>query len=63
MRNVERDQLVCRELRAKDWRVLVVWECETEDVTALRQRLAEHLGTAPGSTLRGDCRDPRQPIG
>lgn len=28
LRNVERDQLSCQELKALGWKVIVVWECE-----------------------------------
>ena len=38
-RNQERDQASCEQLKADGWKVLVVWECETED----RERLAERV--------------------
>lgn len=42
-RNVERDVRKEGELRQSGWRVFVVWECETRDLTGLRQRLSEIL--------------------
>jgi DNA mismatch endonuclease (patch repair protein) len=41
--NVERDRRVARALRRAEWRVLVVWECQTRDVERLRARLARYL--------------------
>jgi DNA mismatch endonuclease (patch repair protein) len=38
-RNVERDRDVGRALTALRWRVLVVWECETRDMSRLRHKL------------------------
>nr|AMH39520.1 Very short patch repair protein [Tardiphaga robiniae] len=40
-RNVERDQRVIRELEAQAWRTLVIWQCQTNDLSALRDTLAE----------------------
>lgn len=37
--NTARDQRVESELAAAGWRVVVVWECETGDLRALRRRL------------------------
>lgn len=37
--NVERDTRKLRELEARGWRSLVIWECETRDVLALRASL------------------------
>lgn len=40
-RNTERDRQIESQLQARGWRVVVVWECETADVDALRRRLAQ----------------------
>ena len=42
-RNVERDAQVRQRMAETGWEVLVVWECETADQVALRERLAEFL--------------------
>lgn len=47
--NVARDHRVTRALRARGWRVIVVWECQTRDVARLTARLAR-LSTAPSTT-------------
>ncbi|WP_128516589.1 very short patch repair endonuclease [Tabrizicola thermarum] len=43
-RNVERDAVAQAALRAAGWRVLVIWECETRDETALQERIRLFLG-------------------
>lgn len=43
-RNVERDAEVRQRLSDDGWEVLVVWECETGDVEALRDRIIGFLG-------------------
>jgi DNA mismatch endonuclease, patch repair protein len=43
-RNQERDVVVRAELQAMGWEIMVVWECETEDLVRLRERLAAFLG-------------------
>ena len=42
-RNVDRDRANLMALEELGWDVLVVWECETADLDALRQRLADFL--------------------
>lgn len=42
-RNRKRDASNCRRLRALGWQVLVVWECETSDLTALSGKLFRFL--------------------
>lgn len=42
-RNVERDEKNQAALAKLGWRVLVVWECETEDLTRLTRRLLQVL--------------------
>ena len=52
--NAERDQAHRRTLRKLGWRIVVVWECETEQAGALKrlgQALAEVLGQS-GMALR-----------
>lgn len=39
--NVARDRSAEMALQAAGWKVLVVWECETKDVPALAEMLAE----------------------
>jgi DNA mismatch endonuclease, patch repair protein len=43
--NVERDRRNGEALVAAGWDVLVVWECETEDLDALERRLRSFLDT------------------
>ena len=42
-RNKERDQEHVSALKAKSWRVLVIWECETKDTERLRKRVRAYL--------------------
>jgi DNA mismatch endonuclease (patch repair protein) len=52
-RNVGRDELVQRELRQRGWDVMVIWECELRDLSLLKARLFEFLGTpSVGSALQ-----------
>ena len=41
--NIKRDRLNCRELRQMDWKVLVVWECETKASELLLEKLERFL--------------------
>jgi DNA mismatch endonuclease (patch repair protein) len=43
LRNVERDVENIRMLRLLGWKVLIIWECETEDVRKLDARLRRFL--------------------
>lgn len=45
-RNVERDAQVTKRLGDEGWEVMVVWECETHDRDALRDRLTFFLNGA-----------------
>jgi len=45
--NVDRDRHNVARLRAAGWRVLVVWECETTDLTALAATLRSFLARRP----------------
>ena len=42
--NVERDRRSRRALRAAGWRVVVIWECQTEDPIKLVALLSKTLG-------------------
>jgi DNA mismatch endonuclease (patch repair protein) len=42
-RNKERDLAHQEALQAAGWQVLTIWDCETKDGEALRQRLADFL--------------------
>jgi DNA mismatch endonuclease, patch repair protein len=42
-RNKARDLRTQRELKELGWRVIVVWECETRDLSRLKRRLARLL--------------------
>ena len=42
-KNIERDLDAMKKLRELNWTVLVVWECETTDATALAHRLFSFL--------------------
>jgi DNA mismatch endonuclease, patch repair protein len=42
-KNVERDTRVIRLLTAADWRVLVVWSCETTDEERLAEKIMDFL--------------------
>jgi DNA mismatch endonuclease (patch repair protein) len=43
-RNQERDKANIQELRKLGWKVLILWECEIEDVPRLRSALVSFLG-------------------
>jgi DNA mismatch endonuclease, patch repair protein len=43
-RNKERDAKNLAALRGSGWDVLVIWECEMRDITALKSRLQAFLG-------------------
>ena len=45
-RNRERDERVAGQLSALGWQVLVVWECETRDLNAIRGRVLPFLDRA-----------------
>lgn len=50
-RNVERDLKAAAALKAAGWGVLYVWECETNDLDTLADRLTRELTALPGATL------------
>jgi DNA mismatch endonuclease (patch repair protein) len=43
--NVRRDRLAIQTLKEQGWQVLIVWQCQTSNIEALRQRLASYLQT------------------
>lgn len=45
-RNVERDRMAVEQLQAAGWDVLIVWECETKDMSEVAERLGRFLGPA-----------------
>jgi DNA mismatch endonuclease (patch repair protein) len=44
--NVKRDKAVRRALRREGWKVLVVWECETESPAKVERKVARFLAGA-----------------
>ena len=42
-RNVERDKHHYQQLTQLQWKVLVVWECETKDINKLTERITRFL--------------------
>jgi DNA mismatch endonuclease (patch repair protein) len=46
--NLARDKTVARGLRRAGWHVLTVWECETKNLNALKDRLRRRLERRPG---------------
>lgn len=47
-KNQARDKANIRYLKAKGWRVLIVWECETKDPDLLRNKLIAFLKETHG---------------
>lgn len=43
-RNVERDKQQQTQLLSNGWRVLIVWECETDDIKRLKSIICKFLG-------------------
>lgn len=41
--NIERDEQIARRLRRLGWKIIVVWECQTTDRTALTRSLQSKL--------------------
>jgi DNA mismatch endonuclease (patch repair protein) len=50
--NVERDRRNLRALKRDGWRVMVVWECETKDLSKLSQRIETFLSSSEAATGR-----------
>src|SRR5271166_1258732 len=47
-RNRQRDAQNLAGLESLGWKVLTVWQCETKDTEALKQRIGEFLGASGG---------------
>lgn len=54
LKNKERDSAARRKLRSADWKVLVVWECQTRDLEKLAKTLITFLGGHKPSGLQHD---------
>ena len=52
-RNAARDAEQEAKLGELGWEVLILWECEVEDVTGLRERIQEFLGATGELTVKG----------
>ena len=52
-RNLERDKRNISLLEEKDWRVVVIWECQLRDMSATAHRLIEFLEDAKPDTAVG----------
>ncbi|WP_210485386.1 very short patch repair endonuclease [Microvirga antarctica] len=50
--NVKRDLRNITLLQGQGWSVLIVWECETRDITVLREKLRSFLKAVPRSDLQ-----------
>lgn len=46
-RNVERDRKAIADLVAANWRVLIIWQCETRDTSHIASTLARELDVPP----------------
>lgn len=46
--NVTRDSRNIRMLRKQGWRVMIIWECQMNDIEKLASRINKFLGTASG---------------
>ncbi len=44
-KNVERDTRIYRKLRKDGWQILIVWECQTRNMSKLTSRLATFMQT------------------
>lgn len=42
--NIARDEENLKKLRCQGWEVLVVWQCQTGDIEALRKKLIKFMG-------------------
>lgn len=61
--NVARDDRNLRALEAAGWSVLVVWECECREETALQARLSAFLGPANSRVFRHKSSFDPAPLG
>jgi len=53
-KNAERDARHMARLEGAHWRVLIIWECEMKDTTALASRLRRFLGPIKSSLARSN---------
>ena len=53
-KTVERDEYVSNSLQSLGWHVVIVWECELDDMESVAKRLTEELGSHGGSANRSD---------
>ncbi|MEI7937822.1 MAG: very short patch repair endonuclease [Verrucomicrobiota bacterium] len=60
--NAARDMVHARALRKMGWRVIVVWECETETAD-FAERVGRRLAKAIGQGLRGGRIGQQAPVG
>ena len=59
-RNKERDREKVANLEALGWTVLVIWQCEMDDLATLASRLLDFVGSADsGSEFQLPCTDTR----
>jgi DNA mismatch endonuclease (patch repair protein) len=55
-RNKSRDRRAKRELAAKGWRTMVIWECQMKPLSKLETRLCRHIEKAGASPPRPNRR-------
>ncbi len=53
-RNVERDRLNKSAYKKAGWQTLIIWECESRDVSKLSDKLARFFGVATAA-VRNSC--------
>jgi DNA mismatch endonuclease (patch repair protein) len=41
--NIKRDARILRQLKKNDWRVLVIWQCQTKNIARLENRLKRFI--------------------
>jgi len=54
--NVERDKTRAKELKKLGWRVSVIWECETKDLTRLQRKIRSILRSSAGRPMQSSRR-------
>lgn len=59
VRNRERDAESVRVLKADEWRVLTIWQCETKDAEYLRTKLVKFFARTARSTPANSIRRRR----
>lgn len=58
--NKARDARLQQAAEADGWRCIVIWECETNDMTTLAARLRDELGPSRMSDVEGDTLEGRR---